>query len=83
MNIYRCTNCGKWSHAKRMPKKHQRTVWEGGPEYDPALNENDGYDHMNGFHPGAHYVDCGPFEEWVAIPRVQFDAMVDEYIGMM
>lgn len=26
MKLWRCENCGKWSHAQRQPKRHQRFI---------------------------------------------------------
>lgn len=68
VEIYRCQGCGKWSHAKKQPKKHQRWVREGDPEFDPPQRVG-AYDHMTGFseHDG-HAIDCGPFAPYVASP---------------
>ncbi|MBM0275348.1 hypothetical protein [Micromonospora tarensis] len=60
VKLWRCTKCGKWSHAKRKPKQHQRFVatgrtvvgWAGEPVYGPD----------------GEFQACGPFAEWVAAP---------------
>lgn len=69
VQLWRCTVCGKWSHAKTQPRKHQRWVTEGQPGYDSSLVEAGAYDHINGFtDPGGHPLDCGPFTPFVASP---------------
>lgn len=69
VQIWRCTKCGRWSHAKRKPSWHLRTVWEGQPEYDPTKGYGAVYDHMNGFtEADSHGIQCGPFEPYVAAP---------------
>ena len=58
--LWRCTTCGKWSHAKRRPNRHQRWVttgtttaaWAGDPFAGPA----------------GEFQPCGPFQEWTATP---------------
>lgn len=69
VQLWRCQGCGKWSHAKKQPKKHQRWVREGEPEFDPARGEGAVYDHQGSLlAPDAHAVDCGPFKPFVASP---------------
>ena len=70
VQIFRCSTCGKWSHAKKQPTKHHRWVREGDPDYDPMVVGQVHYDHMNGFSdtPPGHHVDCGPFVPFVASP---------------
>jgi hypothetical protein len=65
VQMYRCTTCGKWSHAKRQPRSHKRWVREDEPGYDPerALSQA-WYDDS----PSGHLVDCGPFVPYVATP---------------
>ena len=65
VQIYRCTTCGKWSHAKKQPKKHQRTIWEGQPGFDPDLAEPEPWDYDG---PLVNYVECGPFTPFIASP---------------
>jgi hypothetical protein len=65
--VYRCTKCGKWSHAQRNPKRHCRFERDEGQEapaevisYEPPT-----YDHLNGFSDtGGWYVYCGPFDTY-------------------
>jgi len=70
ITLWRCTQCGKWSHAVKRPRRHQRWVPYGEPTPDPAtvIRQEPGvYDHMNGFtSEGGWFVVCGPFEEWLA-----------------
>lgn len=69
MKAYRCLVCGKWSHAQRKPKRHQRYV-RAEPldkslliEYDPGQ-----YDHMNGFTVEPSWrIWCGPFVTYTVI----------------
>jgi hypothetical protein len=61
--MFRCSGCGKWSHAKKQPKGHARWVKPGDPLYDPEKNENDWGDA-----PDGHYVECGPFVSYIAVP---------------
>ena len=54
--IWRCADCGKWSHAKRNPKTHRRGVFvERGHRAGVARD------------PIVECVSCGPFEEWRAV----------------
>lgn len=74
--IYKCETCGKWSHAQRKPKRHQRIVSEEPSdssiivEYLPAA-----YDHMNGYTGDDGWtIWCGPFITYYAVPeQPQFD----------
>lgn len=61
--LFRCRTCGKWSHAKKQPRKHQRWVSPGDEEYSADLNEN-----QWGDVPDGHGIECGPFTPWVATP---------------
>jgi hypothetical protein len=68
--IYRCSKCGKWSHAQRKPKAHQRLIRDEGQETPPNVVEalEPTYDHMNGFSDdGGWYVACGPFDTYEAV----------------
>jgi hypothetical protein len=51
VRMWRCTGCGKWSHAKRRPKLHQRGVHTGDTDYGEQWST----------------VDCGPFVEFQAL----------------
>lgn len=70
--MWRCTGCGKWSHARRRPTSHRR--WVSGAEHTkpPAgatvvERVEPTYDHLNGFtSDGGWFVTCGPFERWLA-----------------
>ena len=67
-NIWRCTECKKWSHAKKKPKSHERfTSVE--PDDDSRIIEYmpGEYSHINGFiiDPGW-MVKCGPFDTYEA-----------------
>lgn len=74
VQMWRCSTCGKWSHAKRRPKGHARWIpaSDKAPEYEPVekvLSYEPGsvYDHLTGeSDPGGWMVECGPFEEWHA-----------------
>lgn len=73
VQMWRCTSCGKWSHAVRRPKTHQRFISAGDKAADYESSEPvirfeppmsfDGY---GGDDPGGWSVECGPFEEWHA-----------------
>lgn len=70
--LWRCATCGKWSHAKRRPRHHQRFIPSG--EALPAgakvlRDEPAEYDHLNGFSSdGGTWIACGPHEPWKATP---------------
>lgn len=67
VRLHRCRKCGKFSHAKRKPKKHQRWVKFYEPEFDPALAEGPVYDYQGSIlQEDGHFVDCGPFDYWTA-----------------
>ena len=78
MKIYRCSKCDKWSHAKVMPKKHQRWVDAWDSEFDPDKNENAGYDGDYNHAPDGHFVECGPFETYIAMTEKEFAGLVQE-----
>lgn len=70
IRLYRCSVCGKWSHAQKQPKQHKRWVREGEDGFDPDKAEPplyDGYGSM--LQPEGHGIDCGPFEPWIARPE--------------
>lgn len=72
VKIWRCTECRKWSHAKKKPRFHKRSIVDNGQsEPDPAtvLSYESGiYSHINGDEsPGWWEVKCGPFEAWWAV----------------
>jgi hypothetical protein len=55
--LWRCRECGKWSHAKRDPIAHKRWVSVD----DPATNADGGTYYGQGW-----FVWCGPFDRWEA-----------------
>lgn len=63
VQIFRCQGCGKWSHAKKQPRKHQRWVQPGEDGFEWEKNEN-GFGEV----PDGHGIDCGPFAPYVASP---------------
>ena len=67
VTLWRCSSCGKWSHAKRRPKTHE--VWSSNFPLIGAFvsigavkDEDVEYEEPR---PGA-FVPCGPFEKWEA-----------------
>lgn len=69
LELWRCTGCGKWSHAKRRPAAHERTiVLEEGSEC-PAAERADccPLGACGAATPTIAEVRwCGPFERYVA-----------------
>ena len=62
--LWRCSSCGKWSHAKRKPSSHERMVWDI-PFGAVVSRTVDGQDEDGG--PATlTFIDCGPFEKWEA-----------------
>jgi hypothetical protein len=59
-HFWRCTTCGKWSMAKKMPRKHQRWLPETPAFTNLRLGQN-------------RFVDCGPFEAWIAMPEAEWN----------
>lgn len=71
VTLWRCVACGKWSHAKRRPRVHERTLdWNESREGKTELraDRDRGYDHLNGSHDESTIVACGPFGKWTAVP---------------
>jgi hypothetical protein len=68
--LWRCRTCGKWSHAKRRPTGHKRTVCLGPASQCVPLCDNCApFGGCGGADPGEYVeVRCGPFEEWHAEP---------------
>lgn len=69
MTVYRCTTCGKWSHAKTRPLSHQRFVSgdEIAPDSAIVIREIPAsFGHGESYDPGGWMVRCGPFETWRA-----------------
>jgi hypothetical protein len=64
--MYRCSTCGKWSHAQRRPKSHRRFVRdEGQGEPSGAVEYVEGEPLVDD--PGGWMVVCGPFEPFQAV----------------
>lgn len=51
--LWRCRKCGKWSHAKRDPRRHKR--WHAAERYDGTRSGDTGW-----------FTWCGPFDRWTA-----------------
>ena len=69
--LFRCVQCGKWSHANRRPLWHQRWIDrdDGLPEGAVVLGEIEPYGGEYTEHvPGGWFIRCGPFAEWRAMP---------------
>lgn len=69
--VHRCARCGRWSHAKRKPRFHIRSVIDAAEDdyvihsatpvygiYDGDVYESD---------PGGYLIRCGPFESFEAV----------------
>jgi hypothetical protein len=71
VRMFRCSICGKWSHAKKQPKKHARWVNEGEPGFDESRVAPAYYDHLTGYDesPAGHQIDCGPLIPYIAHPE--------------
>lgn len=54
--LYRCSACGKWSHAKKRPPYHVRVVVDD--RADPEV----------GVAAATHEERCGPFVTYIANP---------------
>lgn len=67
MELFRCSVCGKWSHAQKKPKTHQRWVVEGSKEFNKSLGEGPVYDYQGSLlKSDGHFVTCGPFDTYIA-----------------
>ncbi|MFY1595448.1 hypothetical protein [Micromonospora sp. WMMD737] len=65
VTLWRCTGCGKWSHAKRCPKQHRRWVVTG----TETVTEMESWDtgaFVEVEIPTGEFQPCGPFEQWTA-----------------
>lgn len=90
VNVWRCTSCGKWSHAKARPRYHERFIANEEPlergddetvartvaaglglvvlrEVEPSWS---GDPNTIG-DPGGVWVQCGPFDRWLAVRQEQ------------
>jgi hypothetical protein len=67
IRLWRCTRCGKWSHAKRQPKQHRRFMRAEPDDCSVIERVEPTYSHLAGFEDeGGVIVACGPFEMWIA-----------------
>ena len=79
--LFRCSRCGKWSHAQRMPRQHKRFIPNVSDLTEQELRalayieglpvvgvEEPWYDE-DGRSRGGVWVACGPFQTWVATPK--------------
>ena len=69
--MWRCATCGKWSHAKRRPKQHQRWVPDDGKTGVDLFSIIDTYEAEHDFdgevtRSGGWMVTCGPFVKYIA-----------------
>lgn len=71
--IYRCSVCGRWSHAKKRPASHKRTIQRTDDVQEPpegleAIEEVPGWVSGDGEHSddGGWIVKCGPFDIYEA-----------------
>lgn len=64
--MWRCRECGAWSHAKHKPRWHRRWLpkaIDGTPHPGCARALGVVLDT-----PTSHMIKCGPFDRWVAVP---------------
>jgi hypothetical protein len=72
--VHRCDVCGKWSHAQKRPKWHQRFLADDGttdvPAGDLVIRWEDGYtDTVSGEGgDGGWWIKCGPFTSYQVVP---------------
>lgn len=71
--LWRCDGCGKWSHARKMPKGHERILVDAQPADIAAtglvvVSSDPGYTSEYDSMPPTVTVRCGPFEPWLTIP---------------
>ncbi len=67
--MWRCATCGKWSHAKRRPRGHERRIpADGWIEPEGLIRTDTEMEFDTGAEvPVSWWVKCGPFERWDAI----------------
>lgn len=69
VSLWRCEQCGKWSHAQRQPKKHQRFLGADKHREPAQFNSFEpGYysEYSCDESPGGWWIDCGPLAEYRA-----------------
>ena len=72
IRLWRCSACGKWSHAQRNPKMHERRVADS-DDFDAAAVtriEPGGREPETGAWLDLVFVRCGPFDEFAAVRSV-------------
>lgn len=74
IKLWRCSECGKWSHAKRKPKFHRKHTedFDDLPD-DKVIDIESGYrSPWNRDDPDYYQtaeVKCGPFDEYEAVKK--------------
>lgn len=66
IDMWRCTQCGKWSHAKRKPKTHRRWVDEEPEDESTVTDYDDGFVPPDGDYAERWEIACGPFAHYRA-----------------
>jgi len=71
VTLWRCSACGKWSHAVKRPKNHQRAVFDEPAEGVEIVNHEAyfGGGEYSEPSPEVWWIKCGPFDEWAAALR--------------
>lgn len=78
--LWRCEACGKWSHAKRNPRRHlvETAEWrEWFAQYEP----DNPWGHIGMGEKPDQYRECGPFAEWSAVPAEEAERHLAETIA--
>jgi hypothetical protein len=72
VTLWRCSRCGKWSHAAKRPKYHQRALFTEPRESDEVISHDEGYFSARDGEssPEVWWIKCGPFETWTATEAV-------------
>jgi hypothetical protein len=65
VTLWRCSQCGKWSHAKRRPKHHERAVYDEPVDSVRVLRVEPSVFEMDTGAP-SFILACGPFDEYRA-----------------
>jgi hypothetical protein len=64
--LWRCAECGKWSHAKRRPPWHTKFAGDEPPEGAVIAESNEVMEYDTGAKYDVFWIRCGPFEPWTA-----------------
>lgn len=68
VDLWRCAECGRWSHAKRKPLRHERFFGLEPPEDDSRISRTEEAQETDtGAWVTAYWVNCGPFDDWNAM----------------